>query len=104
MVPAVRAMKLSGPCAFTNSAKSPIVALPLKGLTSTTGSKSAGNPTRFSTGASHCATIWMPPAARNIPTATRIATRYGIIRIATLKPSLAPSTNSSYTFTPRAKA
>ena len=42
MVPAVRAMKLSGPCAFTNSAKRPIVALPLRGLTRTTGSRSRG--------------------------------------------------------------
>ena len=34
------------------------------------------------------------PLARNIAIANRIATRYGMIRTATRKPSLAPSTNS----------
>ena len=35
------------------------------------------------------------PLARNIPIANRIATRYGMIRTATEKPSLAPSTKLS---------
>ena len=35
------------------------------------------------------------PEALNIPMATRIAMRYGIIRTAISKPSFAPSTNDS---------
>jgi hypothetical protein len=35
------------------------------------------------------------PDARNTPIATRIAMRYGMIRMATLKPSFAPSMKAS---------
>lgn len=41
------------------------------------------------------------PDARNTPTAQSIATKYGNRFLATSKPSLAPSTNASYTFTLR---
>ena len=39
------------------------------------------------------------PLARNTATPTRIATRFGMIMTAVLKPSLAPSTNASYAWT-----
>ena len=41
----------------------------------------------------------MAPEALNIPMATSMATRKGIILTATPNPSLAPSINASYTFT-----
>ena len=59
------------------------------------GSVSGGIPIRLVTGARTAISSSMAPLARKMPIATSIATRYGMIRIATLKPSLAPSTNTS---------
>ena len=42
-------------------------------------------------------TASMAPDARNTPMPTNMAIRYGIILMAVVKPSLAPSTNASYT-------
>ena len=82
----------------------PVVALPLSGSTSTSGSRSGGKPSGVRMGASRLLSASMPPAPRNMPMATRIATREGMMRSETWKPSFAPSTNSSYTFTPRSEA
>ena len=54
---------------------------------------------KFSTGANAFAHISIAPLALNMDMPTIIATKYGIIFIATLKPSFAPSVNSSYTGT-----
>ena len=47
------------------------------------GTASAGKPTRLSTGCSPAINTSNRPEARNMPAATMIATRKGMIRIAT---------------------
>ena len=77
-------------------------ALPENGLTIAVGRAS----TKRESIPAHCTRCRMPsrpksnaPDARNTPTAQSIATRYGSRLLATSKPSFAPSTKASYTFT-----
>lgn len=59
--------------------------------------KSGLMPQRLNTSAMSFSKISIHPLARNIPTATSIAMRYGIMLIAVLNPSFAPSMKVSYT-------
>ena len=77
------------------SVNTPNVPLPLNGRMMAIGNSSGGKCTAFITGVSQCVSMSMPPEPRNIPMATRIATRFGMMRMMTWKPSFAPSTNSS---------
>src|SRR5437016_10838989 len=54
-----------------------------------------GKWTRLRAGFSRFVSKSIPPEPRNMPMATSMATRYGMMRTAKLKPSFAPSTNSS---------
>jgi len=55
------------------------------------GSASAGKPAHETTGVSIQTSQSMAPLARNIPIATRMATRYGMMRTPISNPSFAPS-------------
>ena len=73
----------------------PIAPEPDSGRSIAIGRASAGIPINAVAGAIQPMSRSRLPDARNIPTATRIATRYGIIRMATWNPSRAPSTSDS---------
>ena len=75
--------------------RSPKAPEPDSGRTSAMGRTSAGSPSGPVIGASTFARASIAPAPRKAPTAARIATRKGMMRTATLKPSFAPSTNAS---------
>ena len=72
---------------------------PLSGRVIAIGRISGGMPMGPRTGRRPLIIHSIAPDARNIPIAKRIATRYGMMRTATLNPSFAPVTNSSYTAT-----
>ena len=88
-------MRVSGPWVCMISAATPSDPEPDRGRSNAIGRTSAGMPKRAVTGPAAATTASMPPAARNMPTATRIATRYGMMRRATSKPCFAPSTSES---------
>ena len=69
--------------------------LPDNGLIIARGTFSGGKPIAFKKGDIREINSSIAPEALNIPMATRIAMRYGIIRTAISKPSFAPSTNDS---------
>lgn len=69
--------------------------------TGTAGRKSVGSPSAATAAPMAPISRSISPAARNTAIATSIATRYGMMPTATPKPSFAPSTKASYTFTRR---
>ena len=78
------------------SEKTPKAAEPDSDLTIIIGIVSAGMLKWFNIGFKAFPAISIIPEALNIDIATMIATKYGIIFTATLKPSFAPSVNVSY--------
>lgn len=91
----------SAPCVVIASSISPLAPLPLSGFMSAVGTapaKSGLIPHISKHHASPFSSSSIAPHALNIPTATSMAMRYGIIPTAVLNPSLAPSINASYTF------
>src|SRR5438034_9866665 len=102
MVLTIYPIKESGPRLLRISATNPRDPEPDNGLKIPTGRASAGIPILPVRGPANRTSKSSPPDARNIPTMTRMATRFGMIRTATLNPSLAPSTSDSYTLTPLA--
>ena len=77
---------------------SPRAPLPLRGFIIAVGraaTKSVSPPQNATHADTPSISISIAPEARNTPTATNIATRYGIILTAVEKPSFAPSINAS---------
>ena len=99
MVAPILAMRESGPWVLIRSVNNPKDPLPDNGRISAKGRFSGGNPIRVKTGERKLSNKSRAPEARNMPIATSIATRYGIILTEIVKPSFAPSTKVSYTFT-----
>ena len=92
----------SAPYCIIASTISPRAPLPLSGRINAVGkagTKSVFSPHNANNQPIPCTSRSIAPLARNIPTATSIAIRYGIIPTAVLNPSFAPSINASYTFT-----
>jgi hypothetical protein len=85
----------SGPWTDIISAIIPNDPLPDRGRIIAMGSASAGIPIKLVTGCKIKISHPIAPPALKIPIATSIATRKGMILIAILNPSFAPSTNFS---------
>ena len=83
---------------MANSEKIPSAAEPDSGLVIIIGKVSVGIFNFVKRGFNKFDSISIAPDALKIENATINATKYGIIEIASLNPSFAPSTNSSYTF------
>ena len=88
-------MTESGPKRFTRSVVNASEPLPESVRRMASGTRSAGNPVAVVNGRSALVSMSIAPEARNIPMATRIPTRKGMMRTATWKPSFAPSMKTS---------
>src|SRR5574344_1699851 len=86
----------SGPKWFAISENTPKAAEPDNERTIINGNTSTGTDNLFSIGDRILPHISIAPEALNIDIATSIATRYGMMFIATVNPSFAPSVNASY--------
>ena len=75
--------------------------LPVSERRIASGTSSGGKPVGATSGRRPASRRSMAPEPRNMPIATRIPTRNGMMRTATSNPSFAPSMNTSYTLTPR---
>ena len=75
--------------------RSPSAPEPEKGRTIAIGKTSGGSPKGPVTGPTTFARASIAPAPRKAPTAARMATRKGMMRMATVNPSFAPSTKAS---------
>ena len=84
-------MKESGPWILKISELIANAAEPESERISDEGSASGGNPVQPITGRMAQTRKSMAPLARNMPMATRMATRYGMMRTPIVNPSLAPS-------------
>jgi hypothetical protein len=91
----MRAITESGPWVVIRSVVNASEPLPVSDRRMASGTSSAGKPVDVTSGRRATISKSMAPEPRNIPMATRIPTRKGMIFTATSNPSFAPSMKTS---------